>query len=270
MNETLAYYHVVAFATRIGAGNPAGVCPLPRWLDATAMQAIAAENNLSETAFFVKEGDGYALRWFTPTLEIDLCGHATLAAAFVIFERLDTNARAITFHSKSGPLVVTKQDNYMAMRFPRRPPEPCETPEALVRGLGRTPKEVRRARDYMAVFETEDEVRALAPDMAALASLDAVGTIATAPGKEADFVSRFFAPRAGVPEDPVTGSAHSTLIPFWAERLGKPRLRALQVSPRGGELLCEDLGNAVSMAGKAAMYVEGTIVIPFADLQAGR
>ena len=254
-------YQVDAFAGRVFAGNPAAVCPLERWLDEATLQAIAAENNLSETAFFTRAGDGYDLRWFTPMQEIDLCGHATLASAFVVFHHLDPAARAVTFRSKSGPLIVTREGDLLSMEFPARPPAACERPATIEQALGSSPREVLRARDYLAVFESEEQVLALEPRMELVGALDALGVIATAPGRASDFVSRFFAPRAGVPEDPVTGSAHCTLIPYWSQRLGVKQLHALQVSRRGGELWCEDRGERVVMAGRAVRYLEGTIEV---------
>lgn len=256
----LRLYQVDAFTSELFHGNPAAVVPLDAWLPDALMQAIAAENNLSETAFLVREGDDYGLRWFTPGLEVDLCGHATLASAFVVFTVLEPLRQSVTFHTRSGPLAVARDGTRLTMDFPSRPPEPCDTPEALVRGLGRAPVATLRARDHLAVFEREEDVLALRPDAAVLATLDSLGVIATAPGTGGvDFVSRFFAPRAGVPEDPVTGSAHSTLIPYWAARLGRRRLRARQVSMRGGELACEDRGPRVSIAGEAVLFLEGTI-----------
>ncbi|HEY2953981.1 MAG TPA: PhzF family phenazine biosynthesis protein [Candidatus Eisenbacteria bacterium] len=254
-------YQVHAFAARVFAGNPAGVCPLPRWLDDATMQSIAAENALAETAFFVREDGGYDIRWFTPVQEIDLCGHATLASGFVVFHHLDPAARAATFRSKSGPLTVTRDGERLTLDFPARPPAACERPAALDRALGHAPREVLRARDYLAVYGSEDEVRSLDPRMDEIAALDALGVIATAPGKASDFVSRFFAPRAGVPEDPVTGSAHCTLVPYWSARLGRKKLHAFQVSRRGGELWCEDRGARVLIAGRAVPYLEGTIEV---------
>jgi predicted PhzF superfamily epimerase YddE/YHI9 len=257
----LPLYQVDTFTGRVFAGNPAAVCPLERWLDESTMQAIAAENNLAETAFFVRAGDGYEIRWFTPALEIDLCGHATLASGFVVFRHLDPAAPAVTFRSKSGPLAVTRAGDRLCLDFPARPPVACARPPALDAALGRAPREVLRARDYLAVFDREEDVQALAPNMEQVAALDALGLIAAAPGREADFVSRFFAPRAGVPEDPVTGSAHCTLIPYWSARLGKKQLAARQISPRGGELWCEDRGERVSICGRAVQYLEGTIEV---------
>jgi PhzF family phenazine biosynthesis protein len=254
-------YQIDAFTDVQFHGNPAAVCPLDAWLDASVLQNIAAENNLAETAFFVRRGADYELRWFTPAREVDLCGHATLASAYVIFTHLDPPARAVRFHTLSGVLEVTREGDRLALLFPSRPGERCPAPAALVQGLGKTPLEVCKARDYMAVYASEEDVLALRPDMAALAALDALGIIATAPGTRVDFVSRFFAPAAGVPEDPVTGSAHCTLIPYWKARLGKTDLLAHQVSPRGGTLYCTDLGATVKIAGHAAPYLEGFITI---------
>jgi len=261
-------YQVDAFSRAPFGGNPAAVCPLERWLDDATLLAIAAENNLSETAFFCPagrgDGDGadYALRWFTPAVEIDLCGHATLASAYVLFEHLERGRASVTFSSKSGPLTVTREGDLLALDFPARPAEPCEVPAGLGEALGAAPSAVLRSRDVVAVFDDADVVRRLQPDIRAVAELDAHAVIVTAPGGGADFVSRFFGPRVGVPEDPVTGSAHCTLVPYWSRRLGKQRLHALQVSRRGGELFCEDRGERVAIAGRAALYLEGTITIP--------
>jgi PhzF family phenazine biosynthesis protein len=253
-------YQVDAFTSELFRGNPAAVVPLQAWPSDAVLQAIATENNLSETAFFVREGDDYRLRWFTPEIEVDLCGHATLASAFVVFTALEPLRQSVTFHTRSGPLTVARDGTRLSMDLPARPPEPCEAPEALVRGLGRAPLATLRARDHLAVFEREEEVLAVRPDFAALATLDSLGVIVTAPGSDGvDFVSRFFAPNAGVPEDPVTGSAHCTLVPYWSARLGRRRLRARQVSRRGGELACEDRGARVVLGGEAVLYLEGTI-----------
>lgn len=255
----LPFYQVDAFTNRVFGGNPAGVCPLDSWLDYEVMQAIAAENNLAETAFFVAGPDRYHLRWFTPTTEVDLCGHATLASAWVLFEQLGIKGSEISFDTRSGVLTVKKEGDRLSMNFPSRPGEPADAPAALMAGLGLKTAEVFKARDYLVVLESEDALRAVRPDFAELAQVDTFGIIATAPGKDVDFVSRFFAPRQGVPEDPVTGSSHCTLIPYWAKRLGKTRLTAHQASARGGELFCEDLGARVSIAGRAALYLEGSI-----------
>jgi PhzF family phenazine biosynthesis protein len=260
----LPLYQVDAFATRPFAGNPAAVVPLPRWLDDALLLAIAAENNLSETAYLVGGAGAYEIRWMTPATEVDLCGHATLASAWVVFERLESGRTSVTFSSKSGPLSVSREGDLLALDFPARPPERAEgVLAALASALGKTPRESWVSpRDYMAVFDDEEEVRALRPDMALAAALDGRAVIATAPGREVDFVSRFFAPSFGIPEDPVTGSAHCTLVPYWAGRLGKERLAARQVSARGGELLCELRGARVSIAGRVAPYLEGAIEVP--------
>jgi PhzF family phenazine biosynthesis protein len=256
----LPLFQVDAFSSRVFGGNPAAVCPLDAWLPDAELQAIALENNLSETAFFVREAGGLRLRWFTPTQEVDLCGHATLAAAWVLFHRLEAGLERVEFASRSGPLVVTKEaDGWLAMDFPSRPPTPCPVPAGLVEALGAAPRETLASRDLVAVFDSEEQVRALRPDLARLATLDTFAVVPTAPGKDVDFVSRFFAPRAGVPEDPVTGSAHCSLVPYWAKRLGKSALSARQVSARGGELRCEERGSRVRIAGQAALYLEGFI-----------
>lgn len=257
----LPLYHVDAFTSRVFGGNPAGVVPLPSWLDDKMLQAIAAENNLSETAFFVGKDGRYAIRWLTPQTEVDLCGHATLASAFVILTKLEPGLASVEFASKSGTLKVTRDGDRLALDFPARPARPVDLTGALQAALGARPKEVWAARDLMAVYDTEDEIRELKPDLPLLSAFDSFAVLVTAPGREADFVSRFFAPRQGVPEDPVTGSAHCTLVPYWAKRLGKRRLRALQVSARGGELFCEDQGDRVSIGGHAVVYLEGTLEV---------
>jgi PhzF family phenazine biosynthesis protein len=256
-------YQVDAFASGLFRGNPAAVCPLERWLPDDTLQSIAAENNLSETAFYVPNGEGYRLRWFTPGVEVDLCGHATLATAHVILEiRRETTSSHVAFQSKSGKLEVERSGNLYALDFPARPPEECAIDPALNDALGIRPKLVLGARDYLCVFESEDEVRALAPNLEKLAAIDRFAFIVTAPGKDCDFVSRFFAPAKGVPEDPVTGSAHCTLVPYWSKRLGKRKLHARQISKRGGELWCEDRGDRVKIAGQAVQYLEGHTTIP--------
>lgn len=251
-------YQIDAFTAKTFGGNPAAVCPLPAWIDDRLMQSIAAENNLAETAFIVPEGGGYRIRWFTPTDEVDLCGHATLASAHVVFAHLRPAATVVTFESLSGPLHVAKKDGKIALDFPARPAVPCD-PTALAAALREAPVEALKAQAYLALYATEDDVRALAPDMQALAALDAYGVIVTAPGKDVDFVSRFFAPKVGIPEDPVTGSAHSTLALYWANRLGKTVLRARQVSARVGELWCEMKGDRVIITGHTSPYLEGFI-----------
>lgn len=254
-------FQIDAFTDRLFAGNPAAICPLQTWLPDATMQAIAAENNLAETAFFVPTDDGYDLRWFTPTVEVDLCGHATLASAYLIFNRLEPGLQEVSFSTRSGTLSVTHDGDVLVMDFPSLPAEAVDSPEALAAGLGATPVEVRRATNYLAVFDTEADVAALVPDMARLATLHPYGVIATAPGKSVDFVSRYFAPAHGVPEDPVTGSAHCTLTPYWANRLGKVTLKGRQISARGGEVICEDRGDRVTIGGRAVLYLEGSITV---------
>ena len=258
----IPYYQVNAFAPGVFGGNPAGVCFLDQWLSDNALLRIAAENNHSETAFLVRDNDYFHLRWFTPVVEVSLCGHATLASAFVLFSELHHPRANIRFHTQSGWLEATRRGDLVEIDLPARPPAPCEVPEALAGGLGRQPAEVLKSRDYLAVFETQREVEALDPDFEELTKLDCLGIIATAPGANCDFVSRFFAPGAGVPEDPVTGSAHCTLIPFWAGRLKKTQLFARQVSRRSGELWCRHLGNRVGIGGRAIVYNRGEIEIP--------
>lgn len=255
----LTSYTIDAFTDRVFGGNPAAICPLTEWLDDALMQKIAAENNLSETAFFVPDGDGYHIRWFTPSCEIELCGHATLASAFVIFNQSD--AREIRFRAMAGMLRVTREGDLLSLDFPSRPPLPAEAPPQLIEGLGAKPSSVCKARDYVAVFEDARTVRDLQPVMSTLATVDMHAVIVTAPGEDCDFVSRFFAPGRGIDEDPVTGSAHCTLIPYWADRLGRNKLHARQLSKRGGELFCELRGDRVSIAGRAVLYSEGAIFV---------
>jgi PhzF family phenazine biosynthesis protein len=252
-------YQVDAFSRRVFGGNPAAVCPLTEWLDDATLQGIALENNLSETAFFAGSGDRRRLRWFTPACEVDLCGHATLASAFVIMELLEKGRREIHFETRSGELTVTSDGRLYTLDFPARPPEPREVPAGFSAALGGAPQALLGARDLLAVYGTEADVKALEPDMGAVAKLDTFAVIVTAPGSDVDFVSRFFAPAKGVPEDPVTGSAHCTLIPYWAQRLGKTKLRARQVSQRGGELWCELADDRVKISGEAVLYAEGKI-----------
>ena len=252
-------YQVDAFSPRPFAGNPAAVCPLESWLPDATMQAIAAENNLSETAFIVDEKGRLRIRWFTPGVEVDLCGHATLASAYVLFNELGYQGEEICFDSRSGELRVRRQGELLALDFPSRPPQAVMAPELLVSALGGSPLETWAARDYMVVYGSEAEVRELTPDLERLKQIDRFAVIVTATGEHCDFVSRFFAPAKGVPEDPVTGSAHCTLIPFWAKRIGKNSLHAFQVSARGGELFCELKGDRVSIAGSAALFLRGKI-----------
>ena len=251
-----------AFTRRPFSGNPAAVCPLERWLPDETLQAIAAENNLSETAFYLPRGDCFELRWFTPTVEVDLCGHATLATAFVIWTiRRETAAPQLSFQSRSGQLKVDRDGDRYVLDFPSRPPIECDAHSGLVSALGAQPRVILAARDYLCVFDHEEEVRALTPDIPKIAATDRFAVIATAPGRDCDFVSRFFAPAQGVPEDPVTGSAHCTLIPYWAQRLGKRSLFARQISRRGGEIWCEDRGPRVRIAGHAVKVLEGELEV---------
>ena len=252
-------YQVDAFASRVFAGNPAAVCPLDDWLPDAVLQAIAVENNLSETAFFVKNGADFDLRWFTPAAEVDLCGHATLGSAYVIANYLDNGSTEVRFHSRSGPLTVTREGDLYTLDFPALPPERLDDSAEVAEALGAAVAELWDEMDLMAVFASEAEVAALAPDMAKVVRLETRGVIATAPGESCDFVSRFFAPRAGIPEDPVTGSAHCILTPYWATRLGKTRMSARQISARGGELEVEARGERVRISGRVAPYMEGRI-----------
>lgn len=255
------FYHIDAFTAEVFAGNPAGVCLLDEWLQDDVLQAVAAENALPETAFLVRRAGHYELRWFTPVLEIDLCGHATLASGHVIFSRADGNSERVEFMSKSGPLSVERQDNLLFLDFPSRKPEKCTLPDGLGTMLDALPTDVLVSRDLLVVFDDEDTVTNLDPDLDAIAKLEGFGMIVTAPGKNSDFVSRFFAPSAGIAEDSVTGSAHCTLVPYWAERLGKKNLHAFQLSKRGGELFCVDNDTRVSIGGRAVTYLSGTITI---------
>ena len=257
MQHQLVQYQIDAFTTRAISGNPAAVCPLDYWLDDRLLQAIAEENNLSETAFFVPSARGFELRWFTPVKEIDLCGHATLASAHVLFEVLGYGESLITFETRSGDLFVRKNGALLEMDFPANAPTPCgSVPELLRTGLGRSPLEVLSADVYVAVFDSESTVRSIRPDHSLLSHLDLRAVIITAPGKDADFVSRYFAPKMGIPEDPVTGAAHCKLAPYWAKRLGKDRLTAKQVSRRGGDLICEMKGDRVLISGSAVTVME--------------
>lgn len=256
----LPLYQVDAFTDHIFGGNPAAVCPLTEWLPEATLQAIARENNLSETAFFVREGDAYRIRWFTPMVEVDLCGHATLAAAFVFFQHIEPTAVQVVFSSAYGPLTVRRDGARLCMDFPSKPPRPCALPPALVEAMGTYPVQVLEAGPYLLVYRSRAEVAALQPEMGQLTALGAK-VIATAPGDAVDFVSRFFAPSVGIPEDPVTGSAHCTLTPYWARRLGKTTLQAQQISARGGVLTCELREDRVLLTGAAVLYLEGRIHI---------
>ena len=252
-------YQVDAFTAEAFGGNPAAVCPLEAWPADALLQAIAAENNLSETAFLVREGDGYHIRWFTPSIEVDLCGHATLASAYVIANHIEPGIEAIRFRSRSGPLDVTRADDLYTLDFPTINPEPVAELDAVAEALGTRPEAVLAKGKVLAVFRSEAEVSALAPDLPKVAALDYAGVIATAPGDKCDFVSRFFAPHAGIPEDPVTGSAHCLLTPYWAKRLGKTEMEARQISARGGALQVADRGERIHISGRVAPYLEGRI-----------
>ncbi|MCO6478957.1 MAG: PhzF family phenazine biosynthesis protein [Phaeodactylibacter sp.] len=253
-------YQADAFTGELFRGNPAAVCPLDKWLPGATLQAIALENNLSETAFFVPKGKDYHLRWFTPAIEVDLCGHATLATAHVLYEHLGYREPSINFHSRSGLLSVSREDEHYILDFPTDILEPTLAPKVLTEALQATPREVFTGReDFLVVLESEAEVAALRPDFRLLQQVKGRGVIVTAPGEAVDFVSRCFFPNAGIDEDPVTGSAHTTLTPYWAERLGKQELLARQISRRGGEVRCTMLGERVALAGKAVTYMEGVI-----------
>jgi PhzF family phenazine biosynthesis protein len=256
-------FQIDAFASRRFAGNPAAVMPMNSFPADTVLQEIAAENNLAETAFLVPENGDYRLRWFTPTTEVPLCGHATLASAAVVMERLETARNAVVFHSASGPLTVKRTEPGYVMDFPLRTSKPILTPPGLAEALGVVPIEVlENAFNYMAVLESQRVLRSLAPDMAAVARMDRGGVIVTAPGDGSyDFVSRYFAPAKGIPEDPVTGSAHCTLAPYWAKRLGKTEFRAFQASRRGGEVICRLVGDRVELEGTCVFYLEGEVQI---------
>lgn len=266
MSQTkIPMYQVDAFSQAVFAGNPAAVCVLDSWLEDSIMQGIAAENNLAETAFMVQKSRGsYDLRWFTPEVEIDLCGHATLASAYIVFRFLEPEISEVFFETASGMLTVKKEaSQLLAMDFPARQPEATDLPPDLAAALGGTPVEAWKSRDLLVVYESEAEITSLQPDMEKLKQFkDHLGFITTAKGDSVDFVSRFFAPSVGIPEDPVTGSAHSTLVPFWARRLGRDVLHARQLSRRTGDLYCEYKGDRVIMKGHAALFLTGRIELP--------
>ncbi|MCL2204851.1 MAG: PhzF family phenazine biosynthesis protein [Defluviitaleaceae bacterium] len=263
-------YHVIhAFTDTLFSGNPAGVCLPEGWPSDAAMQKIAAENNLSETAFVVKRGKGrYGLRWFTPTVEVDLCGHATLSAAYVLFDGREKDAHELIFHTASGALTVTKNGGLLCLHFPTKAVEECPAYPSIGKALGVTPLAVYTAGDFMVLVETEEILRALRPDFSRFDAIreeagrenNLFGVIVTAPGTDCDFVSRYFAPGEGIPEDPVTGSAHCLLAPFWGKRLGKETMKARQVSPRGGLLHCEVCETQVKISGHAIRYLRGEII----------
>lgn len=256
----LKQYQVDAFADKVFGGNPAAVVPLHSWLPDRTLQAIAEENNLSETAFIVKSGFGWDLRWFTPVAEVDLCGHATLAAAHVLFRHEGFEGERVSFGTRSGELIVNRVGDDLEINFPSKEPAPCRAPEKLIKALGREPSEVLAADDYVLVYETEDIIRSITPNMALLSEIDLRGVVITAPGKDVDFVSRFFGPKLGIPEDPVTGSAHCELAPYWGKRLKLSSMRAFQCSRRGGRIECRlAKNNRVFLIGRAITFMEATI-----------
>lgn len=255
---TYPIYTVDAFTDHVFGGNPAAVCPLTEWLPTQTMQQLANENNLSETAFFVKRTDGdFDIRWFTPELEIDLAGHPTLATAYVLFNELHYTEATIRFHSKSGLLTVTQKGEWMEMNFPARMPVTCDIPAHLLEGFNIQPKQVLRSRDYLLVYASQEEIEQVKPDFVQLNQVETLGIIITAKGNTADFVSRFFVPNSVIGEDPVTGSAHATLIPYWAKELNKTTLKAEQLSKRRGDIWCGIEGDRVTIAGKAILYMKG-------------
>jgi len=257
----IPYFQINAFTSDTFGGNPAGVCLLEGWLPDPVLQRIAAENNLSETAFLVRGETGYKLRWMTPTTEVDLCGHATLASAYVLFFERNHHDDSVLFETLSGTLAATRRGEIIELDFPSRPPLNCEAPPLLLKALACEPLAVLKSRDYFLVFGSPAQVASLQPDMDLLSKLDSLGVIVTARGDDVDFVSRFFAPKVGVPEDPVTGSAHCSLIPYWSHRLAKTELAARQISKRGGELSCRFLGERVAIGGRAVTYSRGELVI---------
>ena len=260
----LSLYQLDAFTDKVFGGNPAAVVPLTSWLPDETMQAIAAENNLAETAFYVPTETGFHIRWFTPTVEVDLCGHATLASAYVLFSLENYAHDEINFDSRSGVLNVRKEGDWLVLNFPADSiHKQLLSPPAFLEALGEiSPVEILRGKtDFMAVLESEEQVRTLQPDIIVLSTLPARGVIITAPGDSVDFVSRFFAPQSGIAEDPVTGSAHTTLTPYWADKLGKTEMEALQVSARGGVLKTKLIGDRVEIAGQVKLYLQGTIEI---------
>jgi PhzF family phenazine biosynthesis protein len=255
----LPIYQIDAFSSRLFSGNPAAVVLLQDWLPDQTLQNIAAENNLSETAFVIPRDDISPLRWFTPAVEVDLCGHATLAAGHVLFRHVYPSAIKLSFRTQSGILHVERTGERLSLDFPSRPGKPVPVSEELTAALGVKPRECCLARDLLAVFDDESIVRNLRPNFTALSALDVFAVIVSAPGKAVDFVSRFFAPRQGIAEDPVTGSAHCTLAPYWANRLGKNSLSACQLSPRGGEIHCELRDDRILISGHASEYLHGEI-----------
>jgi PhzF family phenazine biosynthesis protein len=257
----LTLYQVDAFTDKLFGGNPAAVIPLDKWLDDAVMQNIALENNLSETAFIVKENENYHIRWMTPAVEVPLCGHATLASSFVLFNFLQPELEKIVFNSLSGELVVTREDDLISMDFPANKPEPVGFNRKLIDAIPQEPNEMLQNDAYVAVYDNEKTVMDISPDLRVISKEAPGGLIVTAPGNNVDFVSRFFVPSAGIDEDPVTGYAHTVLTPYWSERLGKNKLHANQVSKRGGDLYVEDLKGRVKISGRAVLYMKGEIEI---------
>lgn len=260
---TQKIYQVDAFSDSIFAGNPAAVCPLDKWLPDEILQSIAMENNLAETAFYVITGDGYTLRWFTPTVEVDLCGHATLAAAYVLFNYENFNGTKINFFSpRSGPLTVTRNGELLTLNFPTDYFREIEISDDILACFNVPPQKAFKGKtDFMLVYGSEQDIRTIEPHMDAISRMDGRGVIITAKGDTVDFVSRFFAPQSGVPEDPVTGSAHTTLTPYWSKELGKSDLTAIQVSKRKGQLFCRNLMDRVEISGKGSLYLKGEIFL---------
>jgi PhzF family phenazine biosynthesis protein len=257
----LPIFQIDAFADGPFHGNPAAVCPLDDWLPDKVLQSIAQENNLAETAFYVARDGYYELRWFSPSKEVDLCGHATLAAAHVLLELYGLAKSRVSFQSRSGPLHVFREEGRLTLDFPAQVGAPCEIPTGMTEALGASPRACYRAMDYMAVFDTEEEIALIAPDFRRLTALDLRGVIVTSPGRTSDFVSRFFVPKYGIDEDPATGSSHCTLAPYWAERLGKSKMHARQLSKRTGTFYCRVEGERVFIPGRAVTYMEGSIQI---------
>lgn len=259
--ETLKIFKVDAFADRLFTGNPAAIVILDNWIGDDLMQKIGTENNVAETAFLVKKGDLYEIRWFTPTVEMDLCGHATLASAFVLMNFYEDNTDQINFYSHiSGRLNVTREGDLYHLDFPADKIHETNLPEPLMKGIRKIPVETYRGKtDYMLVYRSQKEIELINPDFEVISRVDSRGIIVTAPGENEDFVSRFFAPQSGIREDSVTGSAHTTLIPFWSERLGRKKLKARQLSKRGGYIYCEDCGDRVKIGGRAKLYLTGEI-----------
>lgn len=257
-------YQIDAFTEKVFGGNPAAVCIMDNWMNDQLMQQIAMENNLAETAFIVRAGEQFEIRWFTPETEVDLCGHATLASAYVLFNYFESVPDLIEFYSpRSGTLIVEKGSNgFMTMDFPKDEAIEVESSNKINEAIGATPiKTIKGKTDYLLIFNNQEEIEGISPNFHLLDQLDCRGVIVSAPGATVDFVSRFFAPQCGIPEDPVTGSAHTTLTPYWSKALGKPILSARQLSPRGGDLICEDHGERIKIAGKAMPYLVGEIEI---------